>query len=341
MNINRRQFLLSSATVACSTTLVSSCSGDKPSPIIDDRYPIGPFGAESTAEDVSEGLDLSGQVMLVTGCNAGLGYETMRVLALRGAHVIGTGRTIEKAQAACDSVQGKTTPLALELSDFQSVVDCAAAVKQLGIKLDALILNAGMNSMVGDIKLVNGIEQMFVVNFLGHFVLVNHLLPMMLAAEHGRIVHVASQSGYLRAPEAGIDFDNLRGEGDYDAMNAYGRSKLANALFSLQLAKHLEGTGVSSNALHPGLVNTSIVRSGPEIVRKAIKFLASTIAKTPQQGAATQVYVATNSLVDNVNGAFYLDCNPVKISGKHHMDNEVMAGKLWATAEEMTAEYLV
>ena len=103
----------------------------------------------------------------------------------------------------------------------------------------------------------------------------------------------------------------------------------------------LEGTGVSSNALHPGLVNTSIVRSGPELVRRAIKLLASVVAKTPQQGAATQVYVATNALVENINGAFYLDCNPVRISGKHHMENEAMAEKLWVTAEEMAAGYLL
>ncbi len=340
MSINRRQFLLSSAAIASAPTLIS-CSNDTPTPSIDNRYPVGTFGAESTAEEVSEGMDLSGQHMLVTGCNAGIGYETLRVLALRGAHVIGTGRTIEKARAACNSVEGKTTPLALELSDFQSAVDCASEIKRMGIKLDALILNAGMNSLYGDVTLVNGVEQMFAVNFLGHFVLVNHLLPSMLAAEHGRIVHVASQSGYLRAPVEGIDFNNLRGEGEYDAILAYGRSKLANALFSLHLAKRIEGSGVSSNSLHPGFVNTDIVRKGPEFVRKALKLIGTVAAKSPQQGAATQVYVATNPLVSSVNGAFFVDCNPAKVSGKHHMFNEPMAQRLWVTAQEMTAEYLI
>jgi len=146
MNINRRQLLLASAATA-SLPVLTACSGDKPAPSIDNSLPVGPFGKDSTAEEVTEGMDLSGQVMLVTGCNSGIGFETLRVLALRGAHVIGTGRTLEKASVACESVPGKTTPLALELSDFQSVVDCAAAVQRLGVRLDALILNAGMNSV--------------------------------------------------------------------------------------------------------------------------------------------------------------------------------------------------
>lgn len=340
MPINRRQLLFSSAGLATAPIMVA-CSGDKPAPSLDKRYPIGPYGKDSTAEEVTANMDLAGQVMLVTGCNSGIGYESMRVLALRGAHVIGTGRTMEKARAACDSVVGKTTPLALELSDFQSAVDCAASVQAMGVELDAVILNAGINSIRGDVELVNGIEKMLVVNFLGHFVLVNHLAPSMIKAGHGRIVHVGSRAGYLRAPPQGIDFDNLRGEGEYDATHAYGRSKLANALFSLELARRLEGSGVSSNALHPGLVNTNIVRNAPEFVRGALKLLGNIVAKTPEQGAATQVYVATNPLVEGVSGAFYLDCNPVRISGDHHMYDEPMARKLWSTAEEMTAGYLV
>ena len=340
MKINRRQLLVLSAATA-SAPVLTACSGDKPAPSIDTSLPVGPFGKDSTAEEVTRDMDLSGQVMLVTGCNSGIGYETLRVLALRGAHVIGTGRTLQKARKACESVAGDTTPMALELSDFQSVVDCAGSVQQMGLSLDALILNAGMNSVGGDLTLVNGIEQMFVVNFLGHFILANHLAPMMVAAGKGRIVHVGSQSGYLRAPPEGIDFDNLRGEGEYDAIHAYGRSKLANQLFSLELAKRLAGTTVTSNALHPGLVNTNLVRNVPEIVRRGIKLLGTVIAKTPEQGAATQVYVATNERVEEVSGAFYVDCNPARISGQHHMFDAPMSRTLWATAEEMTAAYLV
>ena len=335
MNLQRRRMLQYSA-LALSAPLLGGCDGDKPVVSIDPRLPIGPFGQDSTAEEVTAGMDLSGKTALVTGCNSGLGYETMRVLALRGSHVIGTGRTLEKAEVACASVEGKTTPLALELSDFQSARDCAAAVEQMDTSVDMVICNAGLNTF-GELELVGGIEKMFVINFLGHFVLVNQLLPLLLSSGPARIVNVGSQSGYKRAPAEGIDFDNLRGEGEFDSMQAYGRSKLANALFSLELAHRLEGTKVTSNAVHPGLVKTNIVRTAPAVLRGAFDLLGGFIAKTPEQGAATQVYVATNPALAGVNGAYFEDCNPVTISGDHHMFDVAMARRLWSTAEEMTA----
>ena len=119
MAISRRQFIQVSVTGAAVTAL-PACSGEGTS--IDTRLPVGPFGASSTAEEVTAGIDLTGKTALVTGCNSGVGFETMRVLAMRGAHVIGTGRTMEKARRACASVTGKTTPVALELSDFDSCI---------------------------------------------------------------------------------------------------------------------------------------------------------------------------------------------------------------------------
>ena len=338
MDIQRRQFLgLASAMAA--PPLLAGCEDDKWVVSPDTRFPTGPFGPDSTAEEVTEGLDLAGRTALVTGCNSGLGYETMRVLALRGAHVIGTGRTLDKAAEACSSVTGNTTPLALELADFGSAVTCARAVRDMGVRLDMLVCNAGINTF-GELELVNGIEKIFAVNYLGHFVLVNSLLPLMLAAGSGRIVHVASRSGYRQAPAVGIDFDNLRGEGVFDAGEAYGRSKLANALFSLALAERLEGTGVTSNAVHPGLVKTDIARTAPAVFRIAFDLLGPLFAKTPAQGAATQVYVATGPILDGVNGAYFEDCNPVTVSGDHHMFDRALAQRLWAEAEDMTSGYL-
>jgi NAD(P)-dependent dehydrogenase (short-subunit alcohol dehydrogenase family) len=339
MEIGRRQLLQFSAAAAVTSSL-TACANDSPRASIDTSLPTSDFGAESTAEDVTAGMNLEGLKVLVTGCNSGLGYETMRVLAMRGAHVIGTGRTLEKAEVACESIDGQTTPLALELSDFQSAVDCAATIEQMNLVPDVVICNAGINTF-GDLELVGGIEKMFVVNYLGHFVLVNRLLQPMQAAGGGRIVHVGSRSGYGQAPEVGIDFDNLRGEGIFDAGEAYGRSKLANALFSLELAKRLKGTNLTSNAIHPGLVKTNIARTAPTWLRKTFDLFGDVIAKTPAQGAATQVYVATNPTVAGVSGAYFEDCNPVRVSGDHHMYDEPMAEKLWAVAEEMTAAYLV
>jgi NAD(P)-dependent dehydrogenase (short-subunit alcohol dehydrogenase family) len=337
--MKRREFLVGAGAVA-SMPLLSACDADENVVTIDKSYPVGPFGATSTAEEVTAGMDLTGKVAMVTGCNSGLGYETMRVLALRGAHVIGTGRTLEKATKACESVAGKTTPLALELSNFQSAVDCADAVASLGLSPHILICNAGINTF-GELELVDGIEKIFVVNYLGHFVLVNRMLPLLKRVQSSRIVHVGSRSGYTQAPAQGIDFDNLRGEKTFDAGEAYGRSKLANALFSLELAKRLEGSGVTSNVIHPGLVKTSIARTAPVFMRKSFDWFGGFIAKTPAEGAATQVYVATNSALEGVSGAYFEDCNAVSVSGQHHMFDEPMADRLWQTAEQMTKGYLL
>lgn len=339
MRIRRRRLLQLSA-VSAAGAAVGGCGEDESQVTVDTSLPTSPYGPESTAEEVTAGMDLSGLTVLVTGCNSGLGFESMRVLALRGAHVLGTGRTLEKAATACDSVEGHTTPLALELSDFQSAVDCAAAVRELGTTPDVVICNAGINSF-GPLELVGGIEKMFAVNFLGHFVLVNHLLPPMQAAGGGRIVHVGSRSAYTQAPPEGIDFDNLRGEGAYDAQQAYGRSKLANALFSLELARRLQGTGLTSNVIHPGLVKTNIARTAPAWIRTAFDLFGGVIAKTPAQGAATQVYVATSPALDGVSGAYFEDCNPVRVSGDHHVFDAAMAQRLWREAQQMTGPWLV
>jgi NAD(P)-dependent dehydrogenase (short-subunit alcohol dehydrogenase family) len=338
MKPKRRQLLQLTAAAAAAPVL-GGCAGDHEiSP--DQRYPIGPFGPDSTAEEVTEGLDLSGRIALVTGCNSGLGYETMRVLAKRGAHVIGTGRTIEKAVGACGSVEGTTTPLMLDLADFQTAISCSAAVQMMGLTPDILICNAGINTF-GDLELIDGLEKHFVVNFLGHFVLVDRLLPGMIAKGSGRIVHVGSQSAYLREPAEGIDFNNLRGEGEFDPVEAYGSSKLANILFSLELARRLEGTGVTSNAVHPGLVQTNITRTAPSLLRRAFDLLGGFIAKTPEQGAATQVYVATSPRLEGVSGAYFEDCNPVEVSGDHHLLDRAMALRLWNLARELTGDYLM
>ena len=337
--MNRRQFIYGTAAVAV-PVLVGCDNDDEPIVSIDENYPVGPFGATSTAEEVTVGLDLTGKTAMVTGCNSGLGFETMRVLAMRGAHVIGTGRNLEKASKACSSVSGKTTPVALELSDFDSIIECSDTVKKLGYPIDILVCNAGINTF-DELDLVNGIERIFAVNHLGHFVLVNRLMPLLKKSKESRIVHVSSKSAYVQAPKVGIDFDNLRGEGEFDYWAAYGRSKLANALFSIELASRLEGSNVTSNALHPGLVQTNIARNAPVLLRKAFDWFGNLIAKTPEQGAATQVYVATNQALKGVSGAFFEDCNAVSVSGDNFLFDKPMAERLWSTSEEMAQGYLI
>ena len=337
--MNRREFLY--GTTAFTLPVLAGCdNSDEPIVSIDTSYPVSPFGAKSTAEEVTLGLDLTGKTAVVTGCNSGLGYETMRVLAMRGAHVIGTGRNLEKASKACSSVSGKTTPVALELSNFDSIVECTNEIAQLTLTIDILVCNAGINTF-SDLELVNGVERTFAVNHLGHFLLVNRLMPLLRESRESRIVHVSSKSAYVQAPNVGIDFDNLKGEGAFDYWEAYGRSKLANALFSIELSTRLKGSSITSNALHPGLVQTNIARNAPVILRTAFDWFGGLISKSIEEGAATQVYVATNPNLKEVSGAFFEDCNPVNVSGDHFLFDKAMAERLWTTSEKMIESYLI
>ena len=338
MTISRRQFLLATAATSAVGGL-AACSG-KENVVIDSNLPLSPYGAKSTAEEVTQGMDLSGKTALVTGCNSGIGYETMRVLALRGAHVFGTGRTLEKAQKACASVEGNTTPLALELSDFASCVRCAEQLTELTDTLDILIPNAGIGMMT-DFELINGVEKIWTVNYLGHVVLTMNLLPSIQSATGGRIIHVGSAASYTLVPEGGIDFDNLRGEGDFSRFNAYGRSKLANALFSLQLSRMLDPIKTTSNVIHPGLVKTNIGRNANGLVGILYKSITPLLPrKNLAEGAATQVYVATSPLLTTVSGAYFEDCNPVKITEPNHVFDTALATLLWAHTQSVLEGYI-
>jgi len=336
MTVDRRQFLqLSGASLA--TPLFGGCSGHKRIPV--EGVPRSDFDEDSTAEEVTEGLDLTGKIAVVTGCTSGIGYETMRVLALRGAYVIGTGRTVEKAQASCSSVIGKTTPVALELSDFDSVVACAESIRSLNSPIDMLICNAGMRGSK-EREQVYGLEKHFVVNHLGHYILVQNLLERLYLAWQGRIVVVASRSAYGGAPEEGIEFGNLRGASNYSRSRAYGHSKLANVLFSLELARLLKGSRITSNSLHPGVINTEIDRTEPGLFQFAFGVLTAVGGKSIEQGAATSCYVATSPLLGEVSGQYFEDCNAVTVLGNNHMHDQEQATKLWQVSEALTKDYL-
>lgn len=307
--------------------------------VADERVPQSRFDDESTAEDVTEGLDLTGRIAVVTGCNSGIGFETMRVLAQRGAYVIGTGRTVEKAQAACKKVRGLTTPVALELSSFDSVAACAEAIRGLKVPIDMLICNAGMRG--GEQQQVNGVEKHFAVNHLGHFLLVNHLIDRMYFADQGRVVVVGSRAAYRSAPDEGIEFDNISGERDYSVGKAYAHSKLANSLFSLELAQLLKGTRITSNSLHPGIINTNIVRNESAFRRKAWGLITSVSGKDHAQGAATSCFVATSPSLGATSGAYFEDCNAVTVGGPHHLVDRQMAADLWMLSESLVGDYLI
>jgi NAD(P)-dependent dehydrogenase (short-subunit alcohol dehydrogenase family) len=329
--INRRELITGAATIAAVSTL-PACGGSDESVQRPPGVPVGQFGAKSTAEEVTAGIDLTSKTAVVTGANSGLGYETMRVLAMRGAHVIGTGRTIEKADAACESIDGTTTPVVLELSDLASVASCVEQIRHIGEPIDMLICNAGIMALP-ELQQVNGIERQFFVNHLGHFAFATGLIGQVRAARQGRIVMLSS-SGHQWAPETGIDFDNLSGERDYDPNRMYGQSKLANGLFAFELARRLAGTGVTANAVHPGIIMTNLGRHFAQWKQTAARLIGWTFMKSIEAGSATQCYVATNPALTDVSGYYFADCNPLQPTAQ--MQDAALAARLWDVSEELT-----
>jgi NAD(P)-dependent dehydrogenase (short-subunit alcohol dehydrogenase family) len=330
---NRRRFLQSLGMLGT----LAALPGRLWAQIISVAAPHSDFDASATAMLVTEALDLTGKTYLVTGANSGLGLETMRVLALRGAHVIGTARTLEKAKNACASVTGKTTAEQLELTDFPGIVACAQRIRAMGIPIDGLICNAGIVS-IAERTLVHGLEKHFVVNHLGHFILVNQLMDVVLAANQGRFVFVSS-GAHKSAPDTGILFDDLAWENtDYDAGAAYGHSKLANALCAHELARRTSGTTATSNSLHPGVIVTNAIRNMSGIMQFLAKTIGPLFTKTVEEGAATQTYVATNPALVGVRGYYFVDCNPAE--GSAALTDDAMAARLWEISTELTREYL-
>lgn len=289
------------------------------------------FGYGSTAEQVTAGLSLAGQTILVTGCNSGLGEETLRVLALRGARVVGTARTREKAKAACDAVQGATIPLACELSDPASVRACVAAVQDQGLQLDAIVCNAGIMALPR-LELVHGYEKQFFTNHIGHFMLVTGLLEQLTAT--GRVVMLSS-SAHRRAPKAGIAFDNLDGARGYQDFINYGQSKLANLLFAKELSRRFAGTARTANAVHPGVIATNLARSLSPILVAILRMTRPLFLKSVPQGAATQVYVATHPTLAGVTGEYFADCNIAP--ARADASDPALAARLWEVSEKIVA----
>ncbi|MGI9287993.1 MAG: SDR family oxidoreductase [Pseudomonadales bacterium] len=294
------------------------------------------FTRRSTAEQVTEAVDLSGKNIVITGANSGLGFESMRVLTERGAHVIAVARTLEKAQQACDKVNAETTPVACELSELESVVSCADTIEAMDIPIDVLLTNAGIMALP-KLEQKMGLEMQFLTNHLGHFVLVNRLLERVKEAQAGRVV-ILSSLAHMQAPRGGIQFDNLSGEKRYSGWSFYGQSKLANLLTSNELARRLEGSNATSNAVHPGIIDTNLGRHMRGIASSFISLVTLPIKRSVPQGAATQCYVASHPNLDGVSGRYFADSNSAWTS--RYARDEKLAKRLWEVSEELTADFL-
>ena len=275
--------------------------------------------------------DLAGRTFLVTGANTGIGRATAEGLARRGGRVYVASRSAEKGAAAVAGLRASTgndavSFLPLDLADLGSVRACAASFLALGEPLHGLVNNAGVVRTRGLTR--QGFELMFGVNHLGHFVLTNALLGCLEASAPARVVTVSSDSHYAAR---GIDWDALRRpERGLTGLHGYAVSKLCNVLFSAELARRTAGTGVTTYALHPGMVASDIWRRVPWPVRPLIQRRMLTV----EQGAETSLYCAASPSVASESGLFYDKCAQREPSA---VATPALAGELWKRSEEWTA----
>jgi NAD(P)-dependent dehydrogenase (short-subunit alcohol dehydrogenase family) len=290
------------------------------------------FGFNNTAEEVTAGRDLTGQTWLITGSNSGLGLESARVMALRGAHIIAAARTQTKAENMLHTLDISGTAVACELSNLDSVRTAVKTIRELGKPLNGILANAGIMALP-TLKQKEGIELQFYTNHVGHFALVNGLVDIL--SQNGRVVMLSSGAHYF-AMDSGLELDNLSGEKDYDAWRMYGRSKLANILYANALNKRFEGTKRTANSVHPGVIKTNLARhiENPKAMYDSLKDRLT--LKTVEQGAATQCYVATNPELEGIGGKYFSDSQITSPAAVAQSDE--MAEALWEVTERLIHE---
>ncbi|KAH7515092.1 short-chain dehydrogenase TIC 32 B, chloroplastic [Ziziphus jujuba] len=294
------------------------------------------FGSASTAEQVTEGIDATNLTAIVTGGASGIGLETSRVLALRGAHVVVAARNMEAANEAKqlilkDNKKARVDVLKLDLSSVKSVRAFAESFSALNLPLNLLINNAGVMFCPYQIS-EDGIEMQFATNHLGHFLLTNLLLNKMkdtarTTGVEGRIVNLSSIA-HLHTYQHGIQFDKINDKSSYSDKRAYGQSKLANILHANELSRRLqeEGTNITVNSVHPGLIMTPLMRHS-QLLMRTLKLFSYFLWKNVPQGAATTCYVALHPNLKGVSGKYFLDCNEMKPSA--YARDEKLAKRLW------------
>ena len=276
--------------------------------------------------------DLANKTFIITGANTGIGKITASELARRGAHVILACRSKNKTQPVIDEIKAATKNdqvefIALDLGDLASVRTCAAEILARNIPIHGLINNAGLAGKRGVTK--DGFEIAFGTNHLGHYLFTRLLLDKIKQSGHARIVNVASKSHYQAK---GIDWDAVRKKTrTITALHEYEVSKLSNVLFTKELARRLEGSDVTTYAVHPGVVATDVWRQVPPPFRWVIKRFMI----TPEQGAEASLRCATDPELAKQTGRYY------DVGGKEKTPNRVaddvqLAGTLWAKSAEWT-----
>jgi NAD(P)-dependent dehydrogenase (short-subunit alcohol dehydrogenase family) len=311
------------------------------------------FGFESTTDEVLEGIDLSGKRILVTGVSAGLGVETTRVLVAHGATVVGTARDLSKARGALASALPKAGLSSVEVveADLASLKSIRNATNQLldrSTKFDAIIANAGVMACPQGYT-QDGFETQFGTNHLGHFALVNRLVPLLNSG--GRVVALSSAGHQLS--DVDLEDPNIE-RTPYQPFVAYGRSKTANILYAVALDKRLKGRGVRATAVHPGGIQTELGRHlTPELIeqmRARLSLNTSTQQefrfKTVPQGAATTVWAGFVAAAEAIGGRYCEDCHVCEVNDdltsragvRSYALDPARAEQLWRMSEEMVGE---
>ncbi|GHE08480.1 SDR family NAD(P)-dependent oxidoreductase [Streptomyces alanosinicus] len=292
------------------------------------------YGATSTADDVLQGVDLTGKLALVTGGYSGIGLETTRSLVTAGAHVVVPARRPDTARQALAEIPGVELD-ELDLGDLESVRGFAERFLASGRTIDIVIDSAGIMACP-ETRVGPGWEAQFATNHLGHFALVNRLWPT-IAPGGARVVSVSSRGHHF----SGIRWDDIHWRQGYDKWEAYGQAKTANVLFAVQLDKLGRDAGVRAFALHPGGIITPLQRHLPKaemIERGWIDEDGNPLNpegfKTPQQGAATQVWAATSPQLAGLGGLYLEDC---EVAEPAQEGEERFGVKDWATDPEQAA----
>lgn len=302
------------------------------------------FGSGSTAEQVTEGIDASHLTAIVTGGASGIGAETVRVMALRGAHVIIAARNLGAANDVKqlilkDNAAARIDILRLDLSSLKSVREFADSFLSMSLPLNILINNAGVMFCPYELS-EDGIEMQFATNHLGHFFLTNLLLEKIKntareTGTEGRIVNLSSIA-HVHTYEEGIQFDMINDQIGYSDKKAYGQSKLANILHANELSRRLqaEGANVVVNSVHPGLIMTNLMRHSALLMR-VLQVFTYIFWKNVPQGAATTCYAALHPSLKGVTGKYFLDCNEFTPSA--FARNEALAKKLWEFSSKLVS----
>ncbi len=275
---------------------------------------------------------MKGKICLVTGANSGIGKVTALELARAGATVVMVARNKAKGEEALAEVRrasgSNTVELMLaDLSSQKSIRSLAEQFKAKYDRLDVLVNNAGAILSNRELS-VDGYEMTFALNHLGYFLLTNLLLDRLKAGAPSRVVNVSSAAHRM----GHIHFDDLQLERGYSAWKAYGQSKLANVLFTVELARRLEGTGVTANSLHPGFVRSNF-NTGTAVNRLVMK-LVSPFAISVEKGAETSVYLATSPEVEGVTGKYFAKKQVARTSAE--ANDPAVARRLWEVSEKLT-----